>query len=80
MTQDDQKAIRVGVPRVTIKQVAAELKELEQEVDEKFGRVDGRIKRLETLIEKKLDRLDQRLWGIAVLIIAAAVANNFWDF
>jgi hypothetical protein len=28
-------------------------------------------------IEKQLDRLDMRLWGIAALIIAAAIAERF---
>lgn len=28
-------------------------------------------------IDKQLDRLDMRLWGIAALIIAAAIAERF---
>jgi len=28
-------------------------------------------------IEKQLERLDMRLWGIAALIVAAAVAERF---
>ena len=38
----------------------------EKESDRRFER-----------IEKQLERLDMRLWGIAVLIIAAAVAGRF---
>jgi len=38
----------------------------EKESDRRFER-----------IEKQLERLDMRLWGIAVLIIAAAVAERF---
>jgi len=29
-------------------------------------------------IQKQLDRLDMRLWGIAVLIVAAAVAQRMF--
>ena len=65
---------------MTIKQVAAELKELEREVDSRFDRINDRLQRLESLIEKKLDRLDTRLWGIAFLIVGAAVANYFRVF
>tara|TARA_R100000995_G_scaffold76970_1_gene46809 strand:- start:1171 stop:1329 length:159 start_codon:yes stop_codon:yes gene_type:complete len=28
-------------------------------------------------IEKQLERLDMRLWGIAALIVAAAIAERF---
>ena len=38
----------------------------EQESDRRFER-----------IEKQLERLDMRLWGIAALIVAAAVAERF---
>ena len=65
---------------MTIKQVAADLKELEREVDTRFSRINDRLQRLESLIEKKLDRLDTRLWGIAFLIVGAAVANYFRVF
>ena len=64
---------------MTIKQVAADLKELERDVNTRFDRINDRLQRLETLIEKRLDRLDTRLWGIAVLIVAAALANRFWN-
>ena len=80
MRYDDDRESRVGAPRMTIKQVAAELKELEREVDSRFDRINDRLQRLESLIEKKLDRLDTRLWGIAFLIVGAAVANYFRVF
>lgn len=38
----------------------------EQESDRRFER-----------IEKQLERLDMRLWGIAGLIVAAAIAERF---
>jgi hypothetical protein len=38
----------------------------EQESDRRFER-----------IEKQLERLDMRLWGIAALIVAAALAERF---
>jgi len=38
----------------------------EQESDRRFER-----------IEKQLERLDVRLWGIAALIVAAAIAERF---
>jgi hypothetical protein len=28
-------------------------------------------------IQRQLDKLDTRLWGIAVLIVATAIANKF---
>ena len=65
---------------MTIKQVAAELKELERDVDTRFTRINDRLERLETLLEKRLDRIDTRLWGIAFLIVGAAVANYFRVF
>ena len=30
-----------------------------------------------TDIQRQLDKLDTRLWGIAVLIVATAIANKF---
>ena len=80
MRYDDDRETRVGAPRMTIKQVAADLKELERDVNTRFDRINDRLQRLETLIEKRLDRLDTRLWGIAFLIVGAAVANYFRVF
>ena len=81
MRYDDDRETRVGAPRMTIKQVAAELKELEREVDNRFNRINERFERLEALIEKRLDRLDNRLWAVAILIVTAVIAaNNFLKF
>ena len=66
---------------MTIKQVAADLKELERDVNTRFDRINDRLQRLETLIEKRLDRLDNRLWAVAIIIVTSVIAaNNFLKF
>ena len=39
----------------------------------KMAEINKRFER----IEKQLDKLDMRLWGIAGLIVAAAIAERF---
>ena len=81
MRYDDDRESRVGAPRMTIKQVAADLKELERDVNTRFDRINDRLQRLETLIEKRLDRLDNRLWAVAIIIVTSVIAaNNFLKF
>ena len=78
MIYDDDRESRMGAPRMTIKQVAAELRELERDVDSRFNRSESRFEKLESLIERRLDRLDTRLWAIAIIIVSAVIAaNNF---
>ena len=49
-----------------VKDLLVLMEKHEQESDRRFER-----------IEKHLERLDMRLWGIAALIVAAALAERF---
>ena len=58
-----------GLVRLGKMKVAEVLERLEKHEEECVKRY--------TDIQKQLDKFDTRLWGIAVLIVATAIANKF---
>ena len=59
----------IGLVRLGKMKVAEVLERLEKHEEECVKRY--------TDIQKQLDKFDTRLWGIAVLIVATAIANKF---
>tara|TARA_B100001057_G_scaffold463428_1_gene517408 strand:- start:450 stop:680 length:231 start_codon:yes stop_codon:yes gene_type:complete len=60
----DTGPVRLG--KMKIADVLARLERHEEECAKRY-----------TDIQRQLDKLDTRLWGIAVLIVATAIANKF---
>ena len=52
--------------KMTVKEMLALLEKHEEECNLRYSR-----------IEKTLDKLDMRMWGIAVLIVGAAIVGEF---
>jgi len=60
----DTGLVRLG--KMKIAEVLARLEKHEEECAKRYAD-----------IQRQLDKFDTRLWGIAVLIVATAIANKF---
>jgi|TARA_B100001059_G_C17441032_1_gene382655 UDP-glucose 4-epimerase len=81
LRQDIGLAKHGSVLNMQVEEVLSRLEKHEAECNLRYRRIEERLGDQKELIAKNseaLSKLDLKIWGIAVLIILAPIAANFW--